>query len=241
MLAKHMAEEAQNSYLVPISIVIAGAIVAGSIYFSGGLGRETANVLNSGSVDSATGIRDVSAEEHIFGNPNAPVIVVEYSDLECPFCKTFHQTMLRIMDEYGNDGRVAWVYRHFPIDSIHPKARKEAEATECVTELGGQEKFWQYTGRIFEVTPSNNRLELDMLSTLAVEVGIDKTAFEACLSSGTHAKAVNDDFEDGRKAGITGTPSSLVLTRGGVPTPIEGALPYEQVKELIEAQLKKAN
>ncbi len=236
-----MAEETKNSYLVPISIMVAGVIVGGSIYFSGRLDGGTANVLDSGSMGNAPSIREVSADEHVLGNPDAPVVIVEYSDLECPFCKTFHQTMLRIMDEYGKDGRVAWVYRHFPIDSIHPKARKEAEATECVTGLGGQEKFWQYINRVFEVTPSNNRLEPEMLSTLAVEVGIEKAAFEACLSSGKYASKVNDDFEDGRKAGITGTPSSLVLVRGGETTPIEGALPYEQVKEFIEAQLGKVN
>ena len=147
--------------------------------------------------------------------------------------------MLRIMDEYGKDGRLAWVYRHFPIDSIHPKAKKEAEATECVAELGGQEKFWQYTNRIFEVTPSNNNLEPEMLSTLAVEVGIPKVAFETCLASGKYAGKVSDDLEDGIKVGITGTPSSVVLVRGGEPAQITGALPYEQVKALIDAQLAK--
>src|SRR3989344_5485116 len=101
-----------------------------------------------------------------------PIAIVEYSDLECPFCKTFQKTLHQIMDEYGESGKVAWVYRHFPLAQLHTKAAKEAEATECAAELGGNAAFWKYADRLFEVTPSNNNLELSQLPVIAAEVGL---------------------------------------------------------------------
>ena len=96
--------------------------------------------------------------------------VVEFSDLECPFCKRFHATMQQTVAAYG--GQVAWVYRHFPIDQLHSKAPKEAEATECAAELGGNDKFWAYTNRLMEVTPANNGLILPNLPRLQYSSGL---------------------------------------------------------------------
>src|SRR3989344_7093206 len=121
---------------VPIAIVVAGALIALSLYYSNP--KNSAPIVNNGgTVIAGVDMRAVSAEDHILGNPNADVIIVEYSDTECPFCKSFHTTLKRVMSEYGNSGKVAWVYRHFPIDQLHSKARKEAEAMECANELGG--------------------------------------------------------------------------------------------------------
>jgi len=114
----------------------------------------------------------VTALDHIRGNPDAKVVMVEYSDTECPFCKVFHATMQQVMNDYGKDGRVAWVYRHFPIDSLHSKARKEAEAMECAYDQGGDEKFWSFTDRLYEVTTSNNGLDPNELYNIAKYVGL---------------------------------------------------------------------
>ncbi len=100
----------------------------------------------------------VTSADHIQGDINAPVKVVEYSDLECPFCKRFHTTMQQVMKEYGKD-KVAWVFRQFPLSQLHSKSPKEAEATECVAELGGNDAFWKFVDLINEVTPSNNALD----------------------------------------------------------------------------------
>lgn len=91
--------------------------------------------------------KPVGENEHILGNQNARIKIVEYSDTECPFCKTFHSTMHRIVDQ--NSGEVAWVYRHFPIPQLHPNAEREAQATECVAEIAGNEVFWGYLDKIF--------------------------------------------------------------------------------------------
>src|SRR3989338_2531696 len=106
-------------------------------------------------------VGELTDRDHLRGDPKATVKVVEFSDLECPFCKNFHRTMQQVMSEYS--GQVAWVYRHFPLDSLHSKARKEAEASECAAELGGNDGFWAYVDKLFEITPSNNGLDPNLL------------------------------------------------------------------------------
>ncbi len=101
-------------------------------------------------------IKPVSSDDHILGNINARIVIIEYSDLECPFCKVFHNTMHQVVEK--SNGDVAWIYRHYPIPQLHPKAFHEAEATECAWEQGGNKTFWKYIDKLFEVTPSNNGL-----------------------------------------------------------------------------------
>ncbi|MBI2100006.1 MAG: thioredoxin domain-containing protein [Candidatus Vogelbacteria bacterium] len=84
----------------------------------------------------------ITAEDHTSGALGAPLTLIEYSDLDCPYCKRFHETMKEVKKEYGD--KVLWVYRHWPIVGLHPNAAKEAEATECITELGGQDAFWRF-------------------------------------------------------------------------------------------------
>src|SRR3989344_5249475 len=125
----------------PFSVLAAGILIAGAVLWNNG-GPNTqvaAGMPNqpqgapqpSGDLEAMSPITD---DDHIRGNPNAPVKIVEYSDTECPFCKAFHATLQKAAQEYGND--VAWVYRHFPLDQLHSKARKEAVALECATDQG---------------------------------------------------------------------------------------------------------
>ena len=147
----------KNNFSIPVAIVVAGVLIAGAVYLSAGKSvpegaTNQAIQPTQGDTTSLDKMRAITKDDHVRGNPNAPVKIVEYSDTECPFCKRFHPTMNQIMGEYGKNGKVAWVYRHFPIDSLHPiKARKEAEATECANELGGNDKFWAYLDRIYEI------------------------------------------------------------------------------------------
>lgn len=191
------------------------------------------------SIGSADQIEKLKNEDHVRGDRNARILLFEYSDLECPFCKRFHPTAKQIVDEYK--GQVAWVYRHFPLDQIHSKADKEAEAVECANELGGNEAFWALTDKIFEVTPSNNGLNLDDLPKLAVEVGLNQNAFQSCLDSGKFAEHVESDYQGGIKAGVTGTPGNILLdTKTGKTKLIPGALPFEQFKVEIDSMLSES-
>jgi len=180
-------------------------------------------------------VRPIDANDHVLGSADARILVIEYSDTECPFCKTFHTTMLSIMQEYGKEAQVAWVYRHFPIAELHSKAPKEAEALECAGELGGNGKFWEYTSKIYEITPSNNGLDPKELLNVAKTVGLSSTAFENCLTSGEFAPRVNLDVQNARELGALGTPYNVVIdTKTNEHYPVEGAYPYLDLKDAIE-------
>lgn len=230
----------QRDYLLPATILIAGLLIGGFIY----MGQKNAPQGGSGApaapeppdAETLDKVMPVTADDHIRGSINASVKIIEFSDFECPFCKRFHPTLQQIVEEY--EGRVAWIYRHFPIDALHSKASKEAEASECVAELGGNDAFWAYTDKIYEITPSNNRLDITLLPDFAEEIGLDRTAFEDCLESGRHAEKVADDLEDAQNSGGRGTPWSIVIAPDGTKTAINGAFPYTEVKKIVEEILK---
>lgn len=185
--------------------------------------------------DPAAFLRPVGARDHIRGNPEAPVKIVEFGDTECPLCKRFHPTLARLVRDYP--GKVAWVFRHYPIDEIHPKARKEAEATECAAELGGNDGFWAYLDRLYEVTPANDKLDPAELPRIAAHVGLDRKAFTQCLASGRHAQRVQEDVDDALAVGATGTPYTVVLAPSGRKFAILGAQPYATVKLVVDIAL----
>lgn len=176
-------------------------------------------------------VRRVSAtRDHIYGNPNAPISLIEYSDYECPFCKNFHQTAKQIVKTY--EGQVNWVYRHFPLSFHNPGAQKEAEAAECVNELGGNEAFWKYTDAVYARTKSNgNGFPLTQLVPLAKELGLDEKRFAQCYDSGKYAARVKEDLEEGMKIGINGTPANVLLHHASGEVVLKsGALPLESFK-----------
>ncbi len=233
--------ENNNPYLIPISILLAGAMIGGALYF-----REAPNskakdqkVASEQVEENKVGeVKPVTAADHILGDPNAPVKLIEFADLECPFCKRFHTTLKQLMDEFGKEGKLAVVYRHFPLDSIHTKARKEAQAIECAATLGGNAKFWEYVDEIFKITPSNDRLDLAELPKIATRVGLNETSFEECLAAGKDKDKIENQLQDAIRSGGQGTPWSIVVNKAGKKFPINGALPYETVKAIIEEALK---
>ncbi|MEX2010399.1 MAG: thioredoxin domain-containing protein [Parcubacteria group bacterium] len=225
-----------NKQLIPLAIVVAGALVAGAIYFGGSTGGPSNALTGNTNNNTVTGdIAPVTSKDHIIGDPNAKVVIIEYSDTECPFCKIFHNTMLQVMNDYEGKS-VAWVYRHFPIAELHAKAGKEAEATECAAELGGNDAFWAYINRLFELTNSNDSLDLAELPRIAASIGLDVGAFNECLSSGKYAEAIKDAVQAAVKAGARGTPYSVIIS-GKNKVEINGAQPIERVKAAIDSLL----
>lgn len=167
--------------------------------------------------------------DHINGNRNAEIVLIEYSDTDCPFCQRFHPTMLQLKTEYGD--RLAWVYRHYPLP-IHPRAEREAEATECVAELGGNTAFWTYLDKVLATANSTDT----QLADLAAESGVNKANFQSCLTSGRNLAKVKAQTSSGQKAGVSGTPGTVAIVNGQQKM-IPGAYPYEQIKQLIEQML----
>jgi protein-disulfide isomerase len=232
-----------NNLSIPAAIVIAGLMIAVGIASSKTEPKE--NVTDTPEVEQGQNlidnVRPITAEDHILGDPNAPVKIVEYSDFECPFCKRFHGTMNQVMDEYGENGQVAWIYRHFSLDSLHPvKARLEAATSECVAEIGGNDAFWQFAEKFFAVTPSNNRTDVDIvLPQIIGELGLSQSAIEECITSGKYDQHIQDDIDNAIETGGRGTPWSIVIAEDGSTFPISGSQPYALVKQLIEIALQK--
>lgn len=240
-------------FLMGIGGTISVAFIIGFFVLLGVVlnNKDTSNIAGSGTQPTAAVPRaqvpsaaptpgdiqlaEITDQDWVRGNRDAKISIVEFSDTECPFCKRFHPTMQRVIKEYGDD--VNWVYRHFPLTSLHAKAAKEAEATECAGELAGNDGFWAYLDRLFEITPSNDGLNLSQLPEIAEYVGLDRSKFEQCLNSGKYAAKVLDQAQQATVAGGRGTPYSVLITPNGQKIPVSGAVPYEQIKRIIDQYL----
>ena len=194
--------------------------------------------LEKAHAKNAKYVRRVSnTRDHIYGNPNAKISLIEYSDFECPFCKRFHSTAKKVVAAYG--GKVNWVYRHFPLAFHNPGAQKQAEASECANALGGNTAFWKYADSIYERTKSNgDGFPLDNLVPLAKEIGLDEWTFQSCLDSGKYMARVKQDLIEGAQIGINGTPGNILLNNetGAVKLKM-GAIPLATLKAEIERLL----
>lgn len=168
----------------------------------------------------------ITNTDHVLGSSKAKVTIVEFSDFQCPFCQRFHPTLKQALAEYKDTVRL--VYRHFPLDSIHPQARPAAMAAECAAEQG---KFWEYHDKLFA---NQDKLNASYYPQLAGELRLNTTKFNECLSKNKYQSKIDADYQSGIDAGVQGTPHSLV---NGVP--VSGAVPYEQLKAAIDAALKK--
>ena len=196
---------------------------------------ETGTTDTTGTADQATvELNDITSEDHLRGDlETAQVVLVEFSDLDCPFCTRFHKTLLQVQAEYGD--QIAWVYRHFPLDSLHPEARSKAEATECIAELGGNETFWTAIDALFD---DSRTITLSQMGDLAEEVGVSRAAFDTCMSEDRYVDEVQKDYNDAVASTGRGTPHTIVVTRDGQRIPLSGALPFEQIKSVIDPLLQ---
>lgn len=232
---------------LPSAIIIAGVIIAGAIIWSVKPATQAVKQGNSNTQQQVKlSISPVTKDDHIFGNPNAKIKIVEYSDPSCPYCKVFHPTMQKIMTEYGASGTVAWIYRSFPLDKpnqngqiLHPNAGHEAQSFECAAGLGGNEKFWAYINKFYETTQSDKGIALDQskLPEIAKSVGLDVVAFNECLTSGTYKDKVEKQYQMGVNDGVSGTPFSIITTSSGINIPINGAQPFTAIKATIDSIL----
>lgn len=171
----------------------------------------------------------------VMGNPDAPVVMIEYSDYQCAFCGQYiRETMPRIKERYINTGKVWYVYRDFPLD-FHPNAQKAAEAARCA---GAQDAFWPMHDRLFGSQGEwSGQTGDDVLSTFvahAEALELDVDVFEGCLKSGEQAAQVAQDMEAGVQDGVRGTPSFLINGKLVV-----GAYPFENFQQIIDAELAR--
>jgi protein-disulfide isomerase len=211
---------------VPIAIVVGALLIGGAIIYTGttrsGIPLQVGNGANDNEqVTADVEVAPVTDKDHILGNPNAPIMIVEYSDFDCPFCKNFHETMQKIMETYGKDGKVAWVYRHFPLEQLHPNAPKVAAASECVAALGGNDAFWKFANKLISDRGTNE------------PTNITKLPEYASNEAGTYNEKIQKDIEEALKTGARGTPYSVIIV-GDQQAVINGAQPYTAVKAMID-------
>lgn len=227
-----------NKVLIPLSIVIAAALISLSIYYSKNAPAQP-QTQEKKDVAELVQINPVTEKDHIQGNPDAKVMIIEYSDFECPFCQRHHNTMKDLMAVYGVDGEVAWVYRHFPLDQIHENARPAAEASECVAQIAGNDAFWKYSDELFNGSPDS--LTKDSLEKIALDLGVDEEGYKKCVNEKLTASIVQSQYEDGMKIANLdpnfGTPYSILINKKGNKVSIVGAQPYTLIEQAIKTLL----
>ncbi|MBI2363557.1 MAG: thioredoxin domain-containing protein [Deltaproteobacteria bacterium] len=160
------------------------------------------------------------------GGDKAPVTIVEFSDFYCPFCKRVVPTLAQLESKYGD--KVKFVFRDFPIESLHPGASKAHEAARCADEQG---KFWAYHDKLFASPPKSGP---EIFKGFAKEMGLEPVAFETCLGSGKHQAAIKKEIEEERRLGVTGTPAFFINGRL-----LTGAQPLEAFARVIDEELAR--
>ncbi len=178
-------------------------------------------------IDKET-FKKLAEGEHVIGKKNAKVAIVEFSDFQCPFCKSFFDaTFSQIKKDYIDTGKVKLVYRQFPLTAIHPYAMGAALAAECASEQG---KFEAYHDKLFA---NQTSLTTEDLKNYASQVGLNTGKFNSCLDSQKYKDKVDADTKLGTDNGINGTPGFFV--NGKL---VSGAQPYENFKMLLDEALR---
>lgn len=234
VLAETAAKPFYAQFILPGAILLAALIVSGTLLFTRGGG--TAQIGGAGTKDPAEKVDlKVAASDHVLGDPNAKVTIVEFSDFECPFCRSFWSgALVDIKKNYIDTGKAKFIYKHFPL-SFHPGAGPAAEAAECA---GDQGKFWEFHDKAFEEQAKQGQGTIlfgkPEIVKWAKATGLDMTQFSECFNSGKYAQRVIDDTAQGTAAGVSGTPTTFVNGQR-----IVGAQPFASFATLIDDILNK--
>jgi protein-disulfide isomerase len=225
---------------IPTAIILGAVIIGLAIIFTlkpkSVSNTDTEPQQNETPTEVPAGVAMVRDNDYTRGNPKAPVVVIEYSDSDCPFCQRFHETMKTILSEYGDS--VGWVYRFYPL-SIHPNAYTEALALTCVGELGGNTAFWNYLDKVMSVTLNPDPKSNEALKTYASQEGVSASMLEACLKNKSSTAKADAESAEAQRIGAQGTPFSVVVNvKTGEQVVVPGAYPIEYMRQTIDSLLK---
>ncbi|MEI6022775.1 MAG: thioredoxin domain-containing protein [bacterium] len=229
---------------MPVAIIVAGFLIAAAVMFSNNNSATKVvadKVKAQPQAEAPQAVTSVPADvakvrpnDVIRGNKNAEVVIIEYSDSDCPFCRRFHPTMQSIVKDYN--GKVAWVYRTFPL-SIHPNAEPEAIALTCTAKLGGNDSFWKYLDALENLEPAQKGT--DDLLALGQKNGVSTASLKSCLSDSSIQAAVTASSTEAGTIGAQGTPFSIAVNvKTGKQQIIAGAYPEADVKTIVDSLLK---
>lgn len=245
-------------FLTPISILLGAIIISVSLLVglngvdgvsSGSSNTNTSTGTTTDNTDTADNGEEfpevstsIDDDPYIGNKDTAKIAIVEYSDYECPFCKRhFEQVYPQLKKEYIDTGKAILVFRDYPLPFHDPNATDQAMAAECVQELNGNGKYFEFHDLVFKTTTSNKGLAKDRLYGMAESIGVDKGKFTECLDSGRYAEEVKKDVADGQEAGIGGTPGFVVGTLKSDGTVdgkrIDGAYPLTSFQSIINEYL----
>lgn len=231
------AQPLWKDLLVPAAIVVAGIAIGLGLFMSGG-GAAPAQIAGQPAptvaqeADRTDQVAAVTSEDHRKGPADAPITIVEYSDFDCPFCSRFHDSMNALVT--ANDD-VAWVYRHFPLEQLHPQAEGVSLASECVADIAGADAFWSFTDGYFAARGARDATPHDVLvPQLANEAGVTTADLQECLNSGRMQADVQADIDNAIATGGRGTPWSILIGPTGKTYPINGALPDAAIQQVIQ-------
>ncbi len=212
---------------LPIAIVLGGSILAGAIYFS--MGGQWPSF--AGPSGNSARVRPVDTSDHILGNPAAPIMIIEYADFDCEYCKDFSGSLEQIVANAGTKGQVAWVYREFPLSELHPNALAEARAAECAAKFAGNDAFWAFANLLFKNQPADPAT----YGALAKQAGIPGDTFATCYADAANQvdARIKADRKNALDAGASGAPYSLLLVDGKVTQVINSAYSYDALNQLV--------
>ncbi len=177
---------------------------------------------------NSTNFERKTNEQHIYGSKEAPTKIVEFSDLECPFCERLHSTLKELVDD--SNGQIVWEYRHLPLQS-HQHSYEAALTSECVSRLKGETAFFAYLDQVFSRLGKLNSLEVN---DIALQFGITQAELDICLADQTVKDKVDTDTVVAAREGAKGTPFSIIIGKTGKTKSVSGALPKVQWESLIE-------
>ncbi len=223
----------KGSWNIPIAIVFAGAVLAASIYLT----HKPATASSNGNPELT---RPVSASDHIVGKPTAPVLVIEYTDVDSEYSKDFQSVMEQVMQNYGPNGNVAWVYRDFPVLDTDANSEQNDEAAECVAHLGQSQDFFSFIDAMQAAAPGDSQFDPSQYDSLVGSMGISTGSFDSCLSAHTYESKVDADFQNGTQIGVTGTPYTVIEVKGQKPVVISGYVPFATMKQVLDTEIQKA-
>lgn len=204
-------------------------------------GSESSSSTSRAQSDEVSFTR-MSDTDHVRGNPDARVVLVEYCDFESPFCSRYHDTLQSLMSEYEETGDVAWVYRQFPLEPLHPNAMNLAVRAECVAEVAGEAAFWDFTDSVYAIKEDAEPLPLGAVDEIAAAVvGANFQSYETCQQTSEIAARVDAEMQSGVEAGARGTPYTFVYQSGSTEDPvvINGAQSLTSVRGVVQELLEE--
>ncbi len=210
------------------------AVLFVCLFVAGGMNGsncEDAPMPCTGGGGGTAGGPEVLADDHVLGDADAPVTVFEYGDFQCPFCGAWARSEFpTFAQDYIDTGKVRYVFRHFPLRSIHPRAESAARASECADDQGA---FFPYHDEIYA---DQNDLSDENLGNHADALGLDRTQFDACFPGPTKESRVQRDVNSGMALGVTGTPTFFVNGEA-----VAGFRTAEQLGEVVDRKLNELN